>query len=119
MRNADAAVGYGTQQLGATKTTRETEYSVVLRVTQELKKYANCQVRELPKQFAAVERNSKLWDVFVQDVSANGNKLPAELKAGILSLGAFVEKHTTQVYNRKATIMPLIEINEAILKGLR
>ncbi len=47
------------------------------------------------------------------------NKLPDALRAQLIGLAEFVRKHSLQVLAGKASIVPLIDINTSIMRGLR
>ncbi len=49
----------------------------------------------------------------------DGNKLPDALRAQLIGLAEFVRKHGMQVLAGKASIVPLIDINTSIMRGLR
>ena len=67
----------------------------------------------------ALHANRKLWKIFAIDVADPGNKLPKDLKARLFYLAEFTSHHTSKVLARQATAEPLLEINTAILRGLR
>ena len=49
----------------------------------------------------------------------DGNGLPIELRAQIISLAEFVRRHSLAVLGGRASVSALIDINTAIMKGLR
>ena len=49
----------------------------------------------------------------------DGNALPIQLRAQIVSLAGFVRRHGMAVLAGSASIAPLVDINTAIMKGLR
>jgi flagellar biosynthesis activator protein FlaF len=49
----------------------------------------------------------------------DGNALPVPLRAQLISLAEFVRQHSMRVLAGRASIAPLIDINTAIMKGLR
>ena len=101
------------------RTNRGTEYEAIVRITQRLQKAAAKGKDDFPALAAALNDNRKLWSIFASDVADPGNRLPAELKARIFYLAEFTIKHTSAVLARRATIAPLVDINTAILRGLR
>ena len=48
-----------------------------------------------------------------------GAALPDDLRARIFYLAEFTDQHTRKVLNGRDTAGPLIEINTAIMRGLR
>lgn len=102
-----------------TRTTKNLEYDAVARITHRLIAAA----RKGPDGFnalvVALNDNRKLWSIFAVDLSSKDNKLPQDLKDSLFDLADFTRRHTSQVLARKADIGPLVEINTAILRGLR
>ena len=49
----------------------------------------------------------------------DGNALPVALRAQLVCLAEFVRKHTLRVLGGQASIAPLVDINTAIMRGLR
>ena len=50
---------------------------------------------------------------------SDGNRLPLQLRASLLSLAEFVRRHSLAVLGGRASVAPLIDINTSIMKGLR
>ena len=67
---------------------------------------------------AALEENRYLWRTLAVDLSNDRNAAADELKAGLLSLAAFVETHTARVHAGDAGIGILVTINRNIIDGL-
>jgi len=63
--------------------------------------------------------NNKLWTALAVDCMNDDNLLPDDLRASIISLSIFVQKHMHQVLTKKASAVPLLEINAMILRGLK
>jgi hypothetical protein len=62
--------------------------------------------------------NSAAWSTFATDVALPENPLPDALKARIVSLYLWVERHTRQVVKGGAQVTPLVDVNKAIMAGL-
>jgi len=61
----------------------------------------------------------RLWAVFLEDLSNPENALPERLRAGIISIGIWVNREIDRIITGSATdLNPLIEINEIIRDGL-
>lgn len=102
-----------------TRTARDTEYEIMARITHRMI-VANSKGADGFGDLAkAVSDNRKLWSLFTVDLASPGNKLPESLKARLLNLGQFTRQHSSKVLARKASVQPLVEINTAILRGLR
>lgn len=67
---------------------------------------------------AALADNEKLWATLKQDLISPSNKMPQEMRASLISLGMFVERHTGSVLSGKGELRPLINVNNAIISGL-
>ena len=96
---------------------REREHRLFQEVTDALVECENCQIRE-PMVEKAVERNRRLWDALKVDLSLNENRLPDELKAKLISIAIWVEKHSDKVLKGSGEVEPLITVNQAIIDGL-
>jgi flagellar protein FlaF len=66
----------------------------------------------------ALHWNRRLWTTLATDCSSPDNRLPMQLRANIISLSIWVDKHTSEVMQKQAAIQPLIDINRIIMQGL-
>ncbi|OWU83198.1 hypothetical protein ATO6_20375 [Oceanicola sp. 22II-s10i] len=62
--------------------------------------------------------NQKLWTLLRDDLASSGNQLPPQLRAQLLSIALWVERHTLKVLAGQASINALIDVNTHILAGL-
>jgi len=61
----------------------------------------------------------RLWAVFLDDLRSPENGLPPQLRAGIISIGIWVNKEIDRVRTGATQdLSPLIEINQIIRDGL-
>ena len=67
----------------------------------------------------AMQDNVRLWNILTVDVLNEKNPLPDETKAYIINLGEFTRQHTFKVLGGEASVDVLIDINKAIIDGLR
>ena len=67
----------------------------------------------------AVADNQLLWGTLAEDLMGDGNRLPLELRANLISLAEFVRRHSMAVLGGRASAAALVDINTAIMKGLR
>ncbi|KIC10370.1 flagellar biosynthesis regulator FlhF [Leisingera sp. ANG-M1] len=102
-----------------TRTAKNFEYEVVARVTRRLITAAQNGRDEFSELAAALNDNRKLWTIFTADLASKGNPLPNDLKQNLFELAEFTRQHTSKVLQREANIRPLVEINTAIMRGLR
>ncbi|WP_154764352.1 flagellar biosynthesis regulator FlaF [Paracoccus lichenicola] len=109
-----AGHGYGSSIL---RTPRDAEYEVFSRVTRMLRQAAEGD--HGPDVIAAVHKNNQLWTILAADLASPGNGLPDPVRAGLLSLAGFALRHGHQALSGKVGIAPLIDINMAVMRGLR
>lgn len=110
--------GYG-EVTRPVKPPRAIEYEVIAKVTHELKTAATRKKSDYPSFVNALHRNTKLWTTLAALVADEANALPAQLRAQIFYLAEFSSRQTAQVLAGGASIGPLLEINTAVLRGLR
>ncbi len=102
-----------------TRTARGLEYEAVARITTRIRSAAAMGPNGFSALAEALYDNRKLWSIFAIDVADSGNPFPKELKARLIYLAEFTNHHTSKVLARQATVDPLLEVNTAILRGLR
>jgi flagellar protein FlaF len=62
----------------------------------------------------------RLWTIFLDDLKDPNNELPAQLRAGIISIGIWMMKEIDRVRGGQTDdLTPIIEINEVIRDGLK
>lgn len=66
----------------------------------------------------ALHRNREMWGVFSAACAAPGNALPAELRAGIIALGQWVDRHSSAVMQGRESAADLIEVNRTMIEAL-
>ena len=101
-----------------TRTPRGNEYDAFARITHRLKTLSVDDTNYAA--FAtALHENTKLWTILAADVSDNDNALPDELRGRIFYLYEFTAQHTRKVLRKEASVDVLVDINTAIMRGLR
>lgn len=105
--------------LTPTRTARGTEYEAVARITTRMRSASEKGADGFVALAEALHENRKLWNIFAVDVADPGNPLPKDLKARLFYLAEFTNQHTSMVLARQESVQPLLEINAAILRGLR
>lgn len=101
------------------RTHRGTEYEAVARITQALKTAAERIPINMAELAGAVAENRELWTLFAVQVTDKDNPLPQDLRTRIFHLADFTTKHSSEVLARQSGVAPLIEVNTAIMRGLR
>jgi flagellar protein FlaF len=116
--NALAQAAY-TTPVGPTRTPRAAEYEVIARITKRLATAARTGETDYPGLVAALAENERLWSTLAADVAGSGNGLPKALRAQLFYLYRFTVEHSRKVRDGAATAGVLVDINTAVLRGLR
>lgn len=96
---------------------RQTEYRLFAQVTKALIEAGETE-NNLSKLADALDWNRRIWSAFASDCGIEGNGLPAQLRASIISLSIWVSKHSSLVIKGEEDIQDLININKTIMEGL-
>lgn len=107
------------QPVTPVRTPRDTEYEVIARITQALSAAIATRAQNKSAFLEALFRNERLWSTFAADVADAGNGLPAPLRAQLFYLYRFTTEHSRKVRNGSASAEVLVEVNRAVLRGLR
>jgi len=102
-----------------TRTERTTEYQAFAQVTHRLSVADTGAPEQFPELVGAIHDNRRLWNILAIDVAKPDNPLPAELRARIFYLAEFTELHSIKVLAREQDTSALVDINTAIMRGLR
>ena len=101
------------------KTPRSLEYDLLARITQRLSRAAATRRENYPGLIAALDENLRLWSTLASDVADTGNSLPSKLRAQLFYLYEFTNLHSRAVRADKGSVDVLIDINTAVMRGLR
>jgi flagellar biosynthesis activator protein FlaF len=65
--------------------------------------------------------NQRLWNLFLDEVVDDGDRLPGQVRQNILTLSVFIGKHTVEVLKSPAPekLDILIKINRGLAEGLQ
>lgn len=111
--------GYAATQT-ATSTPRAMEYQIFAQITSRI---STAHKKDGPTAFAefaqALHDNVRLWSILAIDAAGDGNQLAPALRAQIVSLAGFVRNETGRVLARENEPDTLIDVNTAIMRGLR
>ena len=97
---------------------REIEYRVFGIVTAALVKAREAGRADIGALANAIHENRRLWSVFANDCAQPSNALAPPVRARIISLSLFVDRHSSAVMREGADIEPLIDVNRSIMEGL-
>ncbi|MEZ5721318.1 MAG: flagellar biosynthesis regulator FlaF [Paracoccaceae bacterium] len=101
------------------RTPRGIEYEAFARITHRLKAAAERGKPGFPALAQALHLNRRLWSLLAADVAETGNGLPQDLRARIFYLAEFTNAHSRKVMRGEDSVEALIDINTAMMRGLR
>ena len=98
---------------------RELEYRLFGEVTRALMGAADVPHDEIQTRIDALDWNRRMWSALAADCARPDNDLPETLRASIISLSLWVNRHSSAVMRREEAFEPLIEINRIVMQGLK
>jgi len=101
-----------------TETPRQTEYRAFAVATRGLIDASSLPDTEVGRRAEALAVNRRLWSLLASDCAGDGNSLPQGLRAQIISLSMFVDRHSSAIMRQGASFDVLIDINRSIMQGL-
>ncbi|SFR00630.1 flagellar biosynthesis regulator FlaF [Poseidonocella sedimentorum] len=101
------------------RTDRATEYQAFARITSRMKAASEGRGRRIKAIAQTIHENRKLWKILTIDLVDENNKLPDQLRAQLLYLADFTNQHSSKVLSGEGKMDILIEINTAVMRGLR
>lgn len=101
------------------RTSRSIEYDLLVRITKRLVDAWDRRREDFPSLAVAIHENTRLWTALAIDVAHEDNGLPAPLRAQLFYLYRFSEHHGRKVLSGSASVEVLIDINTAVMRGLR
>ncbi len=109
-----------TYQKAAAKaeTPRQTEFRAFATATRGLIDAASMPRTEVSRRIEALVKNRRLWTALASDCAIEGNGLPEQLRAQIISLSLFVDRQTQSAIRENQPFDVLIEINRTVMDGL-
>src|SRR4051794_33064460 len=91
---------------------RDIEYRLFGQVTRALMTASEAAASDIGARRAALDWTRRLWSVRAADCPSSGNQLPAPLRANIISLSLWVNRHTSAIMRNEAEFGPLIDVNK-------
>lgn len=101
------------------RTERSTEYQIFAQITHRLSSASSENIEGFINLAEAIHDNRRLWTILASDVSDKDNGLSPQLRAQIFYLAEFTETHSRKALAKEASVDALIEVNTAIMRGLR
>lgn len=115
--NAPLKHAYGSA-LSPAKDPRAAEAAVLARITARLVAAASQGGAGFAQLATALNDNRRFWTAAAADLAGDGNGLPPDLRARLISLAGFVDSHSSRVLTGDASADPLVAINRAVVEGL-
>lgn len=100
------------------ETPREAEYRLFGQVTRALMQAAAVDKSDIKTRIDALDWNRRLWSTLATDCADPRNAMPMALRAQIISLSLFVDRHSSAIMREGETFDVLIDINRSIMQGL-
>jgi flagellar protein FlaF len=97
---------------------KQTEYRLFAQVTGALMDAERAGRSNLPLLVDALDWNRRLWSTLATDCSSEGNQLPEQVRARIISISIWVSRYSSEVAQKGASLEPLIDVNKSIMAGL-
>lgn len=113
-----AREGYG-RNAAPIKSPRAAEFEAIARISHRLRNAAKNRTRNFQEFVSALNENSRLWTTLAVDVAQAENGLPQDLRARLFWLAEFTNHETRRILRNEGDVGVLIEINAAVLQGLR
>jgi flagellar biosynthesis activator protein FlaF len=113
-----ARAAYG-QRETPIRTDRSHEYDLLARCTQQLAMAWTRRKESFASLAVALTENLQLWSALAADVAEAGNGLPPPLRAQLFYLYEFTANHTRTVLDQRGSVEVLVDINTAVMRGLR
>ncbi len=98
---------------------RDIEYELLARITRRLATAWATKDSGYGALVAALHDNEEMWRTFATDVAQPENGLPQALRAKLFYLYEFTAHHSPKVREGSANVDVLVDINTAVMRGLR
>ena len=110
--------GYGRNAIHM-KSPRDAEYEAIARISHRLRAAAQNRSKDYASYVGALHENNRLWTTLATELAQPENELPKDLRARLFWLAEFTAKETRKLLRNEGDVGILIEINSAVLQGLR
>lgn len=100
------------------ETPRDLEYRLFGQVTRALVQASTADKSDLATKIDALDWNRRLWSALAADCGEPTNSLPPAVRAHIISLSLFVNRHSSAVMRGEESFQDLIDINRMMMQGL-
>ncbi len=110
--------GYGRNAIHM-KSPRDAEYEAIARISHRLRAAAQNRSKDFAGYVGALHDNHRLWTTLATELAQPENELPKDLRARLFWLAEFTANETRKLLRNEGDVGILIEINSAVLQGLR
>lgn len=97
---------------------REMEYRLFGQVTRALMHAATVDKSDIATRIDALDWNRRLWSALSTACSDPSNAMPQAMRAQIISLDLFINRHSSVVMRGEDGFETLIDINRMVMQGL-
>ena len=97
---------------------RDLEYRLFGQVTRALVHASTVDESDIATRIDALDWNRRLWSTLAGECSDPGNALGASMRAQIISLSLFINRHSSAIMRGEESFQDLIDINRMIMQGL-
>lgn len=97
---------------------RDAEYRLFGQVTRALLSASELESTRIAERMDALDWNRRLWTALATDCASPDNSLAEPVRASIISLSLWVNRHTSAVMRGEETFDPLVEINRTMMAAL-
>ena len=97
---------------------REMEYRLFGQVTRALMHAATVDRSDIATRIDALDWNRRLWSTLATDCTSPHNALGQSMRAQIISLSLFVNRHSSAIMRGEETFQDLIDLNRMMMQGL-
>ena len=101
-----------------TETPREMEYRLFGQVTRALVEASTSDPSDFKTRIEALDWNRRVWTALASDCGDPANQMAKPLRASIISLSLFINKHSSDVMRGDEDFSTLIDINRMMMQGL-
>ncbi len=110
--------GYGRNAIHM-KSPRDAEYEAIAKISHRLRAAAQNRSKDFAGYVGALHDNNRLWTTLATELAQPENELPKDLRARLFWLAEFTANETRKLLRNEGDVGILIEINSAVLQGLR
>ncbi|MDE2361496.1 MAG: flagellar biosynthesis regulator FlhF [Hyphomicrobiales bacterium] len=96
---------------------RRTEFVAISNVIDALGAVAGAAIPSFDALTTALDMHDALWSIFLEDLAGDGNLLPLDLRASLISIGLWAVKESANA-RLGGDLKTLIEVNSIVRDGL-